>query len=212
MCCLFAHHLIPSFNLTGSSFCARVGVCERAHVCLPAPLFLSLCASLAYITAFSASVLHFRCAQKQRVFFFIDCLLCFSLSSLITSLTQSLLSLLDLWPEVTRHPAAPTETHTDKMKVLHQAAKANILFSPLLLFCPSICLPVLIAAHPPPLNFVSFSITLSRPLITVPVFSHIIFIYSLPPLSTHSCLQGRLALDVDLRRTDIQRPVPCLQH
>lgn len=79
--------------------------------------------------------------------------------SLITSFTQSLLSLLDLWPEVTWHPAAPTETHTDRMKVLLQAAKANILFSPLLLFCPSICLPVLIS-HFFPLSQLSLSLSL----------------------------------------------------
>lgn len=217
MCCLFAHHSIPSFNLTGSSFCAYkyVFVCVRARSCLPAPLFLSLCTSLAYITAFSASVLHFRCAQKQRVFFL--CMVCFAflfLPLLLLSLSLSSLFLisglksLDFLLHPQKHTLTewkscnnqPKPTFCSPLCCYFVLQSVSLSLSRPIFFSSQLCL------------FLSFSITLSCPLITVPMFSLIIFIYSLPPLSTHSCLQGRLALDVDLRRTDIQRPVPCLQH
>lgn len=88
--------------------------------------------------------------------------------------------LLDLWPEVTRHPAALAETHTDRIKVSPQTAGADVFFffgpppSVVILPCDPTS-PRLFLYQPlfPPRNFVSLpsSPSLYRAaLITVPMF------------------------------------------
>lgn len=143
---------------------------------------------------------------------FMYCLLCFSVSPLLLlSLSLSSLSLISGLKslDILLHPQKHTLT---EWKSCYKQPKPT--------FCSPLCCYFALQ---------SVSLSLSRPLffpshnflflyhfITSPnhcphVFSY--YLHLLPaPISTHFCLRGRLALDVDLRRTDIQRPVPCLQH
>lgn len=109
------------------------------------------------------------------------CLLCFSVSPLLLlSLSLSSLSLISGLKslDILLHPQKHTLT---EWKSCYKQPKPT--------FCSPLCCyfalqSVSLSLSRPlffPLTTFSFSITLSRPLITVPMFSLIIFIYSLPP-------------------------------
>lgn len=200
MCCLLAHHSIPSFNLTGFILCMCV------H------LFFLCSVSLWFILHHYLQVYYCISDVHRSRGCFMYCLLCFSVSPLLLlSLSLSSLSLISGLKslDILLHPQKHTLT---EWKSCYKQPKPT--------FCSPLCCYFALQ---------SVSLSLSRPLffpshnflflyhfITSPnhcphVFSY--YLHLLPaPISTHFCLRGRLALDVDLRRTDIQRPVPCLQH
>ena len=175
MCCLFAHHSIPSFNLTGSSFCVCKCVfecaCMRAPACLPAylpacmhlfffrsvPLWLILQHSL---QAYCISDVH-----RHRGCFF-TCIVCFAflfLPLLLLSLSLSSLSLISGLKslDILLQPQKPTMT---EWKSCNNQPKPTFC-SPLCCYFALQSVSLSLSQRPPfaaiPRNFVSFSLSLS---------------------------------------------------
>lgn len=172
--------------------------------------FFALCLSgLYYIIICKCTTAFQMCTEAEDVFMY--CLLCFSVSPLLLlSLSLSSLSLISGLKslDILLHPQKHTLT---EWKSCYKQPKPT--------FCSPLCCyfalqSVSLSLSPtffPSHNFLFLYHFITSPNHCPHVFSY--YLHLLPaPISTHFYLRGRLALDVDLRRTDIQRPVPCLQH
>lgn len=173
MCCLLAHHSIPSFNLTGFILC----MCVRIFFF---SFFFALCLSgLYYIIICKCTTAFQMCTEAEVVL----CIVCFAFPFLPYYFFHSV-SPLSPWSLAWSHlTSCCTHRNTHwQNESLATSSQSQHFVLPSVVILPFNLSPCPYHAHFFfPLTTFSFSITLSRPLITVPMFSLIIFIYSLPP-------------------------------